>query len=109
MEDGASRRVQRVAAAGASPRLPLLRRVVALESTLGLALRALGVLAVRRVTLAPKPFKARGIIGKLAHELHERVAESEDSARIGWFLFTGGMAHILQPLNVPQFTYTVKG
>ena len=62
--DRASGRVEVEAAAVARPRLALLRRLVALEHALRLALRAMGVLAVRRVAVAPQPFKAGGIIGE---------------------------------------------
>src|SRR3972149_1984381 len=74
VEDRSGSRVQVRAASRARPRLALLRRLVSLERTLRLAFRTVGVLTVFRVAVAPQPFKASDIVGKLAHELHKGVA-----------------------------------
>lgn len=60
-------------AAGAGPRLASLFGRVAAEDPFLLALRADGVFAIGRVSSAPQVLQARGIIRKLAQELHQRV------------------------------------
>lgn len=72
MEDCPSRRVDVVPAASACPRLAALRGRVALEYAAPLAFRAVSVRPVLRPPLSPEPFQARGIVGELPHELHER-------------------------------------
>src|ERR1700728_3781599 len=62
-----------MAAAGAGPRLATLRGRVLAERAFLFALRAVRMFAVRCVARAPQVLKARGIVGELAHELHERA------------------------------------
>ena len=62
-----------MAARRAGPRLALLASLVARELADLLALRAVGVLAVIGVAVAPEPFQAGGVVGELAHELHQRI------------------------------------
>src|SRR4051812_4336749 len=74
VEEGPRGWVDVVPTAGAGPRLAtLLRRVLLERHAFALALRAVGMLAVRRVARAPKVLKAGCIVGELPHELHERV------------------------------------
>src|SRR5205823_1455857 len=64
-------RMDVVAAGGTRPRLAPLRRLVPLERTHLLALRALCVLAVFGIAGAPEVVEAGRVVGELAHELHE--------------------------------------
>ena len=57
----------------ASPRLAALRGRVPLEGPLGFALRAVGVLPIRRQTVPPKPFETSVIVGELSQKLHEGI------------------------------------
>src|SRR5437867_1116086 len=57
----------------AGPRLTLLCRLVAGERLRFLALWAVGVDTVLRVTVAPEPVKARRVVRELGHELHQGV------------------------------------
>jgi hypothetical protein len=75
--------VKVIAAAGASPRLALLRSLIPLERALSNALRAVGVLAVRRIAVPPQPVKAGGVVRKLAYELHERVVRIRRLGSLG--------------------------
>ena len=67
-------RMQMMAARNARPRLPLLVRGVAFERPLGVALRAMRVLAIRRYPRFPEPLQTRFIVWKFVLKLHERVA-----------------------------------
>jgi hypothetical protein len=62
------------AASGAGPGLAQLGCLVPIELAAQFALRALGVLAVWRVAGDPELFKASGVVGEVAHELHQGVA-----------------------------------
>jgi hypothetical protein len=73
VEDGSSGRVDVVTAPQASPRLALLSGLVPLELPLLLALGAVGMGAIGRIAVAPEPFKASFVVGKLPHELHQGV------------------------------------
>lgn len=59
-------------AAGASPGLATLRGGVLAEHTLLLALRAVRMFTIGRIARAPQVLQARGVVGEVAHELHER-------------------------------------
>src|SRR4051794_57057 len=71
MISGAFGRVEVAAAGGTRPRLTALRRLVPLERTHLLALRALRMLAVFGVAGAPEVVEARVVVGEPANELHE--------------------------------------
>src|ERR1035438_1331597 len=72
VEDRSRCGVDMMAASGTRPRLALLRSLVARELRGATALMAHGMDAVLRVPIAPQPFEAGHIIGKLGHELHQR-------------------------------------
>jgi hypothetical protein len=72
--DRSRRRVQVITARGARPRLPLLLGRVTMKHPLGVALRTMGVRAIRRKAVAPQLLKASLVVAELAHELHQRVA-----------------------------------
>ena|SRR5436853_865989 len=100
MEDRPSRGVQMVAAGGAGPRLPLLFGLIAPEDLHFLALRALGMFAVRRVALAPQVLKAGGIVGELREELRNRVVRGR-GLRPAWFVAVGRW-HVVKLLDKRQ-------
>jgi hypothetical protein len=86
-----------------SPGLPLLRSLIAAKDALHLAVRAVGVLAIFGVPIAPKPFKANGVVGKLLHELHEGVLRVRGLLSNGLMSVSWGHTGILLQCN-----YTVK-
>lgn len=110
VEDGSSGGMQVVTADGASPRLALLLRLVPFEGAYRLALRAIGVLAVRGVPTPPQRLQASLIIGVLLHEFHEGILRLR---RMGSFrVFPIGWRHDLISLTEPSLAekcYTVKG
>ena len=73
VKDRARSRVQVMPAMDARPRLPTLRGFVAAKHALRVALRAMSMFAIFGVAVAPEPFDARRVVGKLAHELHNGV------------------------------------
>lgn len=62
-----------VSARRAGPRLSLLLGIVVFELARLIALGAMRVFPVLGVPRAPKILKARIVVRKLAHELHDRV------------------------------------
>lgn len=104
MEDRTRSRVYVMPAMDACPRLPLLRSLIAAKTALRFALRAVGVFPIFGVTIAPEPFKASGVVGKLSHELHKGILRVRRlSANRG---FAVPWCH---DVIVLQCTYTVKG
>jgi hypothetical protein len=109
VEDSPGGRVNVMAATQASPRLALLRSLVPLELPLLLTLGALSVNAIGRITIAPEPLKASGIVRKFFHKLRERVLGFGRFGPLGsvsvyWWHIGISFKEIL-----PQITYTVKG
>src|ERR1700686_3188204 len=64
--------MQMVPAGRAGPRLATLSGFVALERLLLLALRAMGLLAIRGAARPPQPVQARLIVREPLHKVHER-------------------------------------
>ena len=73
MEDRPGSRVYVMPAMDTCPRLPLLRSLIATKHTLRFALWAVGVFSIFGVAVAPKPFKASRVVGKLSHELYKGI------------------------------------
>src|SRR5215208_375544 len=104
VEDSTSRGVQVMPAMDARPRLALLLRPVAAMDALSFALRTVSRITTRREAIAPKPLKASVVVGKLAHELHERVLRVRRLVILR--VFAVSRCHVCIVL---QCAYTVKG
>src|SRR5271157_93869 len=104
MEDRPSRGMNVMTASGTRPRLTLLRSRIAREFRSAAALVAHGMDSVFRVPIAPQPFKAGCIVGKLSHELHQRILGIRGLCAY-WFVSIYWRHKKIMPL----FTYTVKG
>jgi hypothetical protein len=87
VEDRPRRGVQVMPAVDARPGLALLLSSVASKHALRLALRAVGVLSVFGVAVAPKPLYTGSIIGELAHKLHDGVLRFRYLPQRGCFSF----------------------
>ena len=108
VEDRPGGRVEVEAASDAIPSLTAGVEGVALERALNLALRAVGVLAIRRVALAPKRLKASRIVRKVAVELHEREARLRRIAADGIVSVYRGHFRVPPTRIIPHLTYTVN-
>jgi len=95
VEDRPGCRMQVVSARGASPRLAALLRLVAFESPLRIALRAVRRLTIRRVTRAPQVDEAASSSGKSRMNSIREYDDSDEAARIGWRRSTGGTGLLL--------------
>ena len=83
LKDRSGRRVDVMTTSGASPRLPLLHRVVSAERSHLVTLRAVRMLSVFRIPLPPKIFEARGIVAEVTNELEQRVFRLRGGAPSG--------------------------
>lgn len=105
MKDRSGRWVDVVPATRASPRLPALLGLVALEAALAVALGAVGVLAIGRVPGAPQMLETGVVVGELRQELSDRVVGSRRLRSAG--LVSVGRWHGVNLLDTRLFVKSV--